>query len=112
VATRYAAMINGIDELAVTNLDGLDGVPSVKVCTAYKLDGKILRHPPNDAGAWARCRPVYRTFPGWLQDTSKARRFSQLPPAARRYVKALAELTGSKLRIVSVGAGHDETIRL
>ena len=112
VATRYAGMINGIDELAITNLDGLDGVPSIKVCTAYKLDGKTLKHPPTDAGAWARCRPVYRTFPGWMKDTSKARRFSQLPAAARRYVKALAELTGAKLRIVSVGAGHDETIRL
>ena len=112
VATRYAAMINGIDELAITNLDGLDHVPVVKVCTAYKLDGKTLAHPPTGADAWARCRPVYRTFPGWKTDTSKARRFSQLPPAARRYVKALAELTGAKLRIVSVGAGHDETIRL
>ncbi len=112
VATRYAGMINGIDELAITNLDGLDGVPSIKVCTAYKLDGKTLKHPPTDAGAWARCRPVYRTFAGWMKDTSKARRFSQLPDAARRYVKALAELTGAKLRIVSVGAGHDETIRL
>ena len=112
VATRYAGMINGIDELAVTNLDGLDAVPSIKVCTAYKLDGKTLKHPPTEAGAWSRCRPVYRTFPGWMKDTSKARRFSQLPPAARRYVKALAELTGAKLRIVSVGAGHDETIRL
>lgn len=112
VATRYAAMINGIDELAITNLDGLDHVPVIKVCTAYKLDGKTLAHPPTGADAWARCRPVYRTFPGWQADTSQARRFSQLPPAARRYVKALAELTGAKLRIVSVGAGHDETIRL
>ncbi len=112
VATRYAAMINGIDELAITNLDGLDGVPSIKVCTAYKLDGKTLKYPPTAADDWARCRPVYRTFPGWMKDTSKARRFAQLPPAARRYVKALAELTGAKLRIVSVGAAHDETIRL
>jgi adenylosuccinate synthase len=112
VATGYAAMINGIDELAITNLDGLDRVPVIKVCTGYRLDGKTLKHPPTGAEEWARCRPVYRTFRGWMQDTSKARRFAQLPPAARRYVKALAELTGAKLRIVSVGAGHDETIRL
>ena len=112
VATHYAAMINGIDELAITNLDGLDKVPVIKVCTAYKLGGKTLKHPPTDAAAWAKCRPVYRTFKGWMKDTSKARRFAQLPPAARAYVKALADLTGAKLRIVSVGAGHDETIRL
>ena len=112
VATHYAAMINGIDDLAITNLDGLDKVPVIKVCTAYKLGGKTLKHPPTDAAAWAKCRPVYRTFKGWMKDTSKARRFAQLPPAARTYVKALADLTGAKLRIVSVGPGHDETIRL
>jgi len=112
VATRYAAMINGIDELAVTNLDGLDRVPLIKVCIAYKLGGKTLRYPPTNPADWAACRPVYRTFKGWMKDTSKARRFSQLPVAAQRYVKAIAALTGAKLRIVSVGAGHDETIRL
>ena len=112
VATRYSAMINGIDELAITNLDGLDNVPVIRVCTAYKLGGKTLAHPPTDAASWAKCRPVYTEFPGWMKSTSHARKFSQLPPAARRYVKALADLTGAKLHIVSVGAGHDETIRL
>lgn len=112
VATHYAAMINGIDKLAITNLDGLDTVPEIKVCTAYKLDGKTLRHPPTDAAEWARCRPVYRKFPGWMKPTSGVRRFQDLPPNARRYVRALADLTGAKLGIVSVGAGHDETIRL
>ena len=112
VATHYAAMINGIDKLAITNLDGLDAVPEIKVCTAYKLDGKTLRHPPTDSAEWARCRPVYRKFPGWMKPTSGARRFQDLPLNARRYVRALADLTGAKLGIVSVGAGHDETIRL
>ena len=112
VATHYAAMINGIDKIAITNLDGLDAVPEIKVCTAYKLDGKTLRHPPTDSAEWARCRPVYRKFPGWMKPTSGARRFQDLPPNARRYVRALADLTGAKLGIVSVGAAHDETIRL
>ena len=112
VATHDASMINGIDKLAITNLDGLDAVPEIKVCTAYKLDGKTLRHPPTDAAEWARCRPVYRKFPGWIKPTSGVRRFQDLPPNARRYVRALADLTGAKLGIVSVGAAHDETIRL
>jgi adenylosuccinate synthase len=112
VATHYAAMINGIDKLAITNLDGLDAVPEIKVCTAYKLDGKTLRHPPTDSAEWARCRPVYRKFPGWMKPTSGVRRFQDLPPNARCYVRALADLTGAKLGIVSVGAAHDETIRL
>jgi adenylosuccinate synthase len=112
VATHYAAMINGIDKLAITNLDGLDAVPEIKVCTAYKLDGKTLRHPPTDSAEWARCRPVYRKFPGWMKPTSGVRRFNDLPLNARCYVRALADLTGAKLGIVSVGAAHDETIRL
>lgn len=112
VAVRYAAMINGIDEVAITNLDGLDDIPEIRVCTAYKLDGKTLRYPPTDAGAWARCLPVYEKFAGWMRPTSGARSFSDLPPQARRYARALARLTGAKLGIVSVGAGHDETIRL
>lgn len=112
VATRYAALINGIDELAVTNLDGLDGVETIRVCTAYRLDGKTLQHPPTSADEWTRCRPVYREFPGWSRPTTGARKFSALPPTARRYVRAIAELTGARLGIVSVGAGHDETIRL
>jgi adenylosuccinate synthase len=112
VATHYAAMINGIDTLAITNLDGLDNIPVIRVCTAYRLDGKKISHPPTDADAWSRCRPVYTEFPGWMKSTSGARKFSDLPPAARRYVRALAELTGARLGIVSVGAAHDETIRL
>jgi len=112
VATRYAAMINGIDELAITNLDGLDAVPTIRVCTAYKLGSKTLPYPPTDTADWARCRPVYAEFPGWMKPTSGARKFSELPLAARRYVRALAELTGAKLHIVSVGAAHNETIRL
>jgi adenylosuccinate synthase len=112
VATHYAALINGIDKIAITNLDGLDAVPEIKVCTAYKLDGKTLRHPPTDAAEWARCRPVYRKFPGWMKPTSGVRRFNDLPLNARRYARALADLTGAKLGIVSVGAAHDETIRL
>jgi adenylosuccinate synthase len=112
VATGYAAKINGIDEIAITNLDGLDAVPAIRVCTAYRLGAKTLAHPPTDAAQWARCRPVYEEFEGWMRPTSAARSFGELPPAARRYARALADLTGAKLRIVSVGAAHDETIRL
>ena len=112
VATRYAAMINGIDKIAITNLDGLDGVPTIKVCTAYRLDGKKIKHPPTDAAEWERCQPVYETFPGWMTPTTGARKFKDLPANAQRYARALAKLTGGKLGIVSVGAGHDETIRL
>jgi adenylosuccinate synthase len=112
VATRYATMINGIDELAVTNLDGLDGVERIRVCVAYRLNGKRLDVPPCDAAQLENCEPIYRDFPGWKKPTQSARKLSQLPPTARSYVRAIAELTGAPLRIVSVGPTRNETIIL
>jgi adenylosuccinate synthase len=112
VATHYAAMINGIDELAVTNLDGLDGVDPIRVCVAYRLNGKRLEVPPCDAAQLENCEPVYRKFPGWKKSTHSAKKLSELPAEARDYVRAIAELTGAPLRIVSVGPTRNETIIL
>ena len=72
-------MVNGIDTLAVTNLDGLDAVERIKVCVAYKLDGNTVNVPPSDHEAFARCEPVYEEMPGWLTATEKARRYEDLP---------------------------------
>ncbi|MFN2623368.1 MAG: adenylosuccinate synthase [Chthoniobacterales bacterium] len=112
VATHYATMINGIDELAVTNLDGLDGVDPIRVCVGYRLNGKRLDVPPSDAAQLENCEPIYREFPGWNKPTQPARKFSELPSNARSYVRAIAELTGAPLRIVSVGPTRNETIIL
>ncbi len=112
VATHYATMINGIDELAVTNLDGLDGVDPIRVCVGYRLNGKRLEVPPSDAAQLENCEPIYREFRGWNKPTQPARKFSELPANARRYVRAIAELTGAPLRIVSVGPTRNETIVL
>jgi adenylosuccinate synthase len=112
VATRYAAMINGIDELAITNLDGLDEVDSIKICVAYRLNGKRLDVPPCDAAQLAKCEPVFEKVPGWNQTTSVAKEFAHLPLKARDYVNRIAELTGAKLKIVSVGPTRAETIIL
>jgi len=111
VATRYARMVNGIDELAITNLDGLDSLKDLKICVAYECRGKRMLYPPNDADELLHCRPVYRKFAGWQKDTSGVRHFKKLPVAAQRYLTALADLTGAKLRIVSVGAQREQTFR-
>src|SRR5213079_724813 len=87
VATRYARMINGIDELAITNLDGLDHVDPIRVCVGYRLNGKPLDVPPCDASQLANCEPIYEEMRGWNTPTRSARKFSQLPSAARKYVK-------------------------
>jgi adenylosuccinate synthase len=112
VSTRYSVILNGIDEIAITNLDGLDGVESIKLCVAYRLDGKVLDFPPTDSEQLSRCEPVYIEMPGWLKSTEKAKKFSDLPPKARAYVKKIAELTGAKLSIVSIGPARAQTIRL
>lgn len=110
VASRYATMINGIDELAITNLDGLDQLDSIPVCVAYRWNGKRLEVPPRDSVQWNNCEPVYERIPGWRQSTRSVRKFSQLPKLAREYLKRIAELTGAKLSIVSVGPTRAETI--
>jgi adenylosuccinate synthase len=112
VATRYATMINGIDELAITNLDGLDEVDPIRVCVAYRLNGKRLNVPPSDAIQLANCEPIYKEMRGWNAVTHLAKKFSQLPLAARQYVKYISELTGAKLSMVSVGPERGQTIIL
>ncbi len=110
VVTRQAARINGIDEIAVTNLDGLDTLSEIKVCTHYALAGRRLDRVPADLDQLAACKPVYRVFPGWSKDTSTARRWNDLPRNARAYLKALAQLSGAHLAMVSVGPARDQTI--
>jgi len=110
VATRHATMVNGIDDLAITNLDGLDTVETIRVCVAYRHGKTRYDFVPNDAKVLAECEPVYVEFEGWRMPTDKAKTFKQLPAKARAYLKAIAELTNAKLFIASVGPGRDQTI--
>jgi adenylosuccinate synthase len=110
VATRHAGMVNGIDELAVTNIDGLDSVETIKVCIGYRDGRKRFDFIPNDIECLARCQPVYAEFQGWRTPTHNAHKWKDLPPRTRSYLKAIAELTGAKLVIASVGPGREQTI--
>ena len=110
VATRHATMVNGIDDLAVTNLDGLDSVETIKVCVAYRRGKTRYDFVPNDAQLLAECEPVYVEFSGWRTPTDQARSWKLLPPKARAYLKAIAELSGAKLFIASVGPAREQTI--
>jgi adenylosuccinate synthase len=112
VATRYATMINGIDELAITNLDGLDDVDPIRICVGYRLNGKRLEVPPCDVVQLDNCEAIYEEMRGWKQSTSSAKKLSQLPFLARNYVKRLGQLTGAKISIVSVGPVRAQTIFL
>jgi len=110
VATRHATMVNGIDKLAVTNVDGLDSVEIIRVCVGYRVGTKQFDYVPNDIELLAKCEPVYIDFPGWKKPTHKLSRWKDLPGKTRTYLKAIAELTGADLWIVSVGPSRDETI--
>ncbi|MFL6515059.1 MAG: adenylosuccinate synthase [Chthoniobacterales bacterium] len=110
VATHYATMLNGIDELAITNLDGLDAVDPIRICVAYRLNGKRLNVPPSDAAQLENCEPIYQSMPGWNRPITGARKFSDLPVQARNYVKRISELTGAELSMISIGPSRDQTI--
>ena len=110
VVSRQAAMINGIDELAVTNIDGLDTLETLRVCVGYRVGRQRFDLLPNDIELLGRCEPVYADFAGWRQPTDRARTWSDLPRKCRMYLKALADLTGAPIRIVSVGPGREQTL--
>ena len=112
VATRHATMVNGIDELAVTNVDGLDTLDVIRTCIGYRVGTQRFDYVPNDIELLIKCEPVYVDFPGWKTSTTKSRRWKDLPQRARAYLKAIAELTGAELSIVSVGPSRDQTIKL
>lgn len=112
VATHHATMVNGIDDLAVTNLDGLDTLATIKICMGYRADGQRYDYIPNDIELLSRCEPIYQEFSGWQTPITKARKWKELPPKARFYLEALADRTGARLAIVSVGPARDQTIML
>jgi adenylosuccinate synthase len=105
---RYAARVNGLDGVALTKLDVLTGQDEVQICVAYDTpQGRVTELPVDDM---ATAKPVYRAFKGWTEELAKARALSDLPPAARQYVKFIEEESGVPIVLVSVGYRRDETI--
>ena len=109
---KYAGQLSGTDYMAVTRLDILDDFDEIKMCTAYKIDGEILNEIPASLKVLAKVEPVYETFAGWKTDISKIRRYDDLPANAKKYLERMAEVTGIKLGIVSVGPNREQTIVL
>jgi adenylosuccinate synthase len=110
VATRYSVMVNGAAGIALTKLDVLDKMETLRICTAYDVDGKRVTDMPSDSDGIAKAVPVYEEMPGWMQDTTGIERIEQLPANAKAYIARLMELIGSKLEIVSVGPRRDQTM--
>ncbi len=109
-AVRYAVELCGVNHLAVTLLDVLGGLPEIRICTAYRVDGQLLPWYRADLQTLARAEPVYETVPGWPQDVSGCRAYAELPAAARGYVDRLEALCGAPVRMVSVGPERSATL--
>ncbi len=110
VAARYGVRINGLDALALTKLDVLDGVETLEICTAYRCGSRTLDEFPSDLSQLAACTPVYESMPGWKTQTRGVRRYEDLPDAARKYIARLEEVSGVRMAIVSTGSERDDTI--
>lgn len=111
-ALRRAMIINGISGLCVTKLDVLDGLSEVRVCSGYRLDGRIVDILPLDADDVARCEPIYESFEGWTEPTVGLTRWDQLPTGARQYLQRVQEMIGVPIDMVSTGPDRDDTIVL
>ncbi|MBP2669693.1 MAG: Adenylosuccinate synthetase [Deltaproteobacteria bacterium] len=107
---RYAARLNGLSGVALTKLDVLSGMPRLKVCVAYEVDGVRRDQVPLSLEDFEAAKPVFEQVEGWKEDISSAREFGDLPKAARKYVHMLEDVTGVEISLVSVGADRNETI--
>jgi adenylosuccinate synthase len=112
VAVKDAARLNGLTSLSVTKLDVLTGLKTLKIGIAYELDGKRVESMPASLKKLSRCVPVYEELPGWQEDITAARKWKDLPAAARNYLKRIEEVIEVPFSIISVGPGREESIIL
>ncbi|HTM58505.1 MAG TPA: adenylosuccinate synthase [Candidatus Udaeobacter sp.] len=109
-ALRYAARINGLDELVVTKLDVLDRFDEIRVLSEYRLGGRAIAEYPTRTSVLERCEPSWKSFPGWCADSTGARRWSDLPERARSYLEWIESECGVRIATVSVGAGREAEV--
>ena len=107
---KFAVQVNGLDSFALTKLDVLDTLEEVKVCVAYKYQGKTITTFPSEMRILENCEPVYESFPGWQKPTSGIRSYQDLPANAKGYLDAIKNLTQTDFSIISVGSGREQTI--
>ena len=110
VLVRQAVAVNGINGIALTKLDVLDGMDEIKVCTGYKLDGALIDYLPASQGAQARVEPVYETVEGWKGTTAGARSWADLPAQAVKYVRLIEERIGAPVALLSTSPEREDTI--
>jgi adenylosuccinate synthase len=112
VALRRSLEINSVTGMCITKLDVLDELETIKICVAYKLDGKEVNVPPVGADGFEKCEPVYIELPGWQQSTVGTLSYADLPENARAYLKKIEELCGAPVDVISTGPDRAETLVL
>jgi adenylosuccinate synthase len=110
VAARYSVRFNGLSALALTRLDVLDSMPTIKICTSYELDGQILETLPARESVLNRVRPVYEELPGWQTPTDHVRSFDDLPPQAQAFIKRVEQLLECPVDLISVGPSREQAV--
>jgi adenylosuccinate synthase len=110
VAARYAQRVSGVDSIALTKLDVLDGLDEIRICVGYRIDGDEVTELPSRADDMEHATPIYRTVQGWTEPTAGVTEFDALPQAAREYVRLLEIELGTPIGIVSTGPKREETI--
>ena len=110
VLVRQTVVTGGVDGIALTKLDVLDGFAEIKLCTGYRLDGKEIDHLPADATQQARCEPIYEVMEGWSESTQGARSWAELPAQAVKYVRRVEELIGAPVTLLSTSPEREDTI--
>lgn len=110
VIARYAVRVSGITSLAVTKLDVLTGMNTLKICTGYRNGNEIIRDFPASLKTLASCYPIYEEMPGWSEDITSAKQFSDLPGEAQNYLNRISEISGAPISIIGVGTQRSQTI--
>jgi len=110
VMVHHSVMVNGITEFSLTKLDVLSGLDKIKICVAYKINGKVCKEFPADMSLLDKVIPVYEEMPGWKESLAGVRKFKGLPLNARKYIKYIEKLSGVKAKIISIGFDRDDTI--
>lgn len=111
VMLRYSARINGLTSIAITKLDTLGGFEKLKICTAYELDGKVVKDFPSSLETLKRCKPIYEVLDGWNEEEiENVKTFDELPENAKKYISKIEELTRVKVKLVSIGPNRNATI--
>ncbi|MCP1126265.1 adenylosuccinate synthase [Bacillus sp. 3103sda1] len=109
VVVRHARRVSGLTDLSLNSIDVLTGIPTLKICIAYKYNGEILDEVPANLNILAKCEPVYEELPGWTEDITGVRTLADLPENARHYVERVSQLTGISLSMFSVGPDRNQT---